>query len=68
MTEGRKQAVSLRIATADLRKIKELAQRIGARDSDVIRFALETMFARLGPLCDHSVHADQEPASDPATA
>ncbi len=56
MTEGRKQAVSLRITTADLRKIKELAQRLGARDSDVIRFALKTMFARLAPLCDHSVH------------
>ena len=56
MTEGRKQAVSLRVTTADLRKIKELAQRLGGRDSDVIRFALKTMFARLAPLCDHSVH------------
>ena len=56
MTEGRKQAVSLRVSTADLRKIKKLAQRLGARDSDVIRFALKTMFARLAPLCDHSVH------------
>lgn len=56
MTEGRKQAISLRVTTADLRKIKKLAQRLGARDSDVIRFALKTMFARLAPLCDHSVH------------
>ena len=55
MTEGRKQAISLRVTAADLRKIKKLAQRLGARDSDVIRFALKTMFARLAPLCDHSL-------------
>jgi hypothetical protein len=55
MTEGRKQALSLRVTTGDLRKIKKLARRLGARDSDVIRFALKTMFARLAPLCDDSV-------------
>jgi hypothetical protein len=55
MTEGRKQAVSLRVSVADLRKIKKLAQRMGARDSDVIRFALKTMLARLAPLCDPSL-------------
>jgi hypothetical protein len=56
MIEGRKQAVSLRVSTADLRKVKKLAQRLGARDSDVIRFALKTMLARLAPLCDYSLH------------
>jgi hypothetical protein len=56
MTEGRKQAVSLRVSTADLRKIKTLAERLGARDSDVIRFALKTMLARLAPLCDHGLN------------
>ena len=55
MTEGRKQAVSLRVSAADLRKVKKLAQRLGARDSDVIRFALKTMLARLAPLCDQSL-------------
>jgi len=55
MAEGRKQAVSLRVSTADLRKVKRLAQRLGVRDSDVIRFALKTMLARVAPLCDHSV-------------
>lgn len=55
MAEGRKQAVSLRLSTADLRKIKKLAQRLGARDSDVIRFAVKTMLARLAPLCDQSL-------------
>lgn len=56
MTECRKQAVSLRVSTADLRKVKKLAQRLGARDSDVIRFALKTMLARLAPLCDQSLN------------
>jgi hypothetical protein len=55
MDEGRKQAVSLRLSAADLKKIKKLAQRLGARDSDIIRFALKTMLVRLGPLCDHGV-------------
>jgi hypothetical protein len=55
MAHGRKQAISLRVSSADLRKVKKLAQRLGARDSDVIRFALKTMLARLGPLCDQAV-------------
>src|SRR5450432_281848 len=50
MANSRKQAISLRIAAADLRKVKKLAERLGARDSDVIRFALKMMLARLGPL------------------
>ena len=55
MTDVRKQAVSLRVSIGDLRRLKKLAQRLGVRDSDVIRFALKTMLARLGPLCDQSV-------------
>src|SRR5476651_2032617 len=55
MADARKQAVSLRVSTSDLRRVKKLAQRLGARDSDVIRFALKTMLARLAPLCDHSM-------------
>ena len=55
MADARKQAVSLRVSISDLRRVKKLAQRLGARDSDVIRFALKTMLARLAPLCDNSV-------------
>ena len=55
MREVRKQAVSLRIGTADLRKVKTLALRLGARESDVIRFALKAMLAHLAPLCDESL-------------
>lgn len=49
----RKQAISLRVGAADLRNVKKLAQRLGVRDSDVIRFAVKTMLARVAPLCDH---------------
>jgi hypothetical protein len=55
MEGTRKQAISLRVTTGDLRKVKKLAQRLGVRDSDVIRFAVKTMLARVAPLCDHSV-------------
>jgi hypothetical protein len=51
----RKQAISLRVGAADLRNVKKLAQRLGVRDSDVIRFAVKTMLARVAPLCDHGV-------------
>ena len=40
---------------ADVRKVKKLALRLGVRDSDVIRFAVKNMLARLGPLYDPEV-------------
>ena len=55
MIESRKQAVSIRMNTTDVRKVKRLAQRLGVRDSDVIRFAVKCMLARLGPLYDPEV-------------
>jgi len=56
VVEGRKQAVSIRMNAADVRKVKKLASRLGVRDSDVIRFAVKNMLARLGPLYDPEVH------------
>ena len=56
MVEGRKQAVSIRMNAADVRKVKRVAARLGVRDSDVIRFAVKTMLAKLGPLYDPEVH------------
>jgi hypothetical protein len=53
--EGRKQAVSLRLSAADIRKIKRLSKRLDVRDSDVIRYALKVMLAKLAPLCDPAV-------------
>src|SRR5271170_430740 len=41
---------------ADVKKVKKLASRLGVRDSDVIRFAVKSMLARLGPLYDSEVH------------
>jgi DNA-binding MltR family transcriptional regulator len=55
MSDRRKQAISLRINASDLRKVKKLAERLGRRDSDVVRFALKIMLERLGPLCDQNV-------------
>lgn len=40
---------------ADIRKVKKIAQRLAVRDSEVIRFAVKCMLARLGPLYDQGV-------------
>jgi len=50
--EARKQAVSIRMNGGDIRKVKQLARRLGVRDSDVIRFAVKSMLARFAPLYD----------------
>lgn len=41
--------------TADIRKVKKLAGRLGTRDSDIIRFAVKSMLAKLAPLYDGEV-------------
>jgi hypothetical protein len=41
--------------SGDVSKVKKLARRLGARESEVIRFAVKTMLARLGPLYDPEV-------------
>src|ERR1700742_348004 len=41
---------------ADVKKVKKLAGRLGVRDSDVIRFAVKSMLAKLGPLYDPEAH------------
>ena len=55
MKGTRKQAVSIRLSSADVRKMKVLAKRLGVRDSDVLRFALKTVLNRLAGLCDPEV-------------
>lgn len=42
--------------STDVRKVKKIANRLGVRDSDVIRFAVKSMLARLGPLYDPEAH------------
>jgi hypothetical protein len=51
----RKQAVSIRMCSSDVGKIKRLAKRLGVRDSDVIRYAVKSALAKLAPLHDPAV-------------
>ena len=53
--DSRKQAVSIRMSAGDIRSVKKLAKRLGVRDSDVIRLAVKSMLAKLGPLNDATV-------------
>jgi hypothetical protein len=55
VVDSRKQAISIRMNSADVRKVKKLAQRLAVRDSDVIRFAVKCMLTRLGPLYDPEI-------------
>ena len=55
MVDQRKQAVSIRLGEGDVRNIKRMAQRLGVRDSDIIRFAVKTMLNRIAPLCDDAI-------------
>jgi hypothetical protein len=48
----RKKAVSFRLASSDVRTIKTIATRLGARDSDVARFALKLLLSRIAPFAD----------------
>jgi hypothetical protein len=47
---GSKRLISVRISQGDHAKVKQLAARLGARESDVLRFALKSTLARLNPL------------------
>lgn len=55
MVDQRKQAVSIRLGAGDIRNIKRIAERLGVRDSDIIRFAIKSMLNRVGPLCDPGI-------------
>jgi hypothetical protein len=55
VVEQRKQAISIRLASSDVRNLKRIAKRLGVRDSDIVRYALRSMFGRLGPLGDEGI-------------
>ena len=59
MREARKKAVSLRVFAGDARRIKRLSERLGVRESEVIRFAIKMMLTRLSPLCDPDLRGKQ---------
>ena len=52
---GRKKAVSLRLHVADLKKVKKISERLGVRDSDVIRYAVKCLLVKLSPISDPAV-------------
>jgi hypothetical protein len=52
---NRKAAVSVRIGAADVLKLKAIARRLGARDSDVFRYAVKNSLEQLAPLVDPAV-------------
>jgi hypothetical protein len=55
VVEQRKQAVSIRLGESDIRHIKQIAERLGVRDSDVIRYAIKSTLSRISPLCDPAI-------------
>jgi (2Fe-2S) ferredoxin len=55
VVDQRKQAVSIRLGESDIRNIKRFAERLGVRDSDIIRFAIKSTLSRIAPLCDSAI-------------
>lgn len=53
--DNKKQNVSVRMNAADLKKIREVADRLQVRESDVFRFAIKNTLAKLTPLYDKEV-------------
>ena len=53
--DAKKRNVSVRMSSNDLRRIRELARRMQVRESDVFRFAVKTLLAKLTPLNDTRV-------------
>lgn len=49
---ARKRLVSIRLDTTDVERVRRIAERLQARESDVFRFALSLAFSRLAPLCE----------------
>lgn len=47
-----KQVVSVRLSASDIERVKTVARRLRVYETEVFRFALKTVLARLAPLCD----------------
>ncbi|HKJ22173.1 MAG TPA: hypothetical protein VKA13_03725 [Gammaproteobacteria bacterium] len=56
MADNKKQIISLRMNTSDLRKVKDLARRLRVRESDVFRFAIRSTLRKLSPLHDSTAN------------
>ncbi len=55
MVDKRKRAVSVRLGGSDVRNIKRIAQRLGVRESEIIRYAIKSTLSRIAPLCDPAI-------------
>jgi hypothetical protein len=55
VSDLRKQALSIRLGESDIRNIKRMANRLGVRDSDIIRYAIKSTLSRVAPLCDPAI-------------
>jgi hypothetical protein len=57
-----KKIISVRVNQSDLDKVRLISQRLRVRESKVLRFAIRSMLARLGPLHDpHATGVDLMP-------
>lgn len=52
---SKKQHVSVRLAEADHRKIKEIARRLGVKESDLFRYIVKNSLNKLLPLQDELI-------------
>lgn len=60
MEKQKKQVVSMRLNATDLGRIKEIARRLRARESDVYRFAIKTTLAKLAPFYDIEMRSGRD--------
>ncbi len=61
--EQAKRNISVRLTASDIKKIKEISERIGVKYSDLFRFSVKNMLTRLMPLHDKDLRgADLIPA------
>ena len=54
MIDDKKQTVSVRMSASDHKKVKEIAQRLHVRESDLFRFAVKSAITKLLPLYDRN--------------
>ena len=54
MIDEKKQTVSVRMSASDHVKVKEIAQRLHVRESDLFRFAVKNAITKLMPLYDRN--------------
>jgi len=58
MAKEAKEMVAVRLQPSARRKIKALASRLKANESDILRFAIEVALEELSPLCDPVLEGD----------